>query len=169
MSTPEPTMTLRHVATILLFATAGCGGAHMANPDADAFAALATEVSAAAEKHRRNMDGAGAVGCSTEMSRYGAEVRPMLDRMSGMSGGMDACMAEMGQPESGDMQSTCDDMRRELEAHLASGCAAVDPRAETARHAGAMRQMAAHETQRAASMDGMMAPRASMMSGRCSH
>jgi hypothetical protein len=77
-------------------------------------------------------------------------------------------MAEMGHTASADMQATCGQMRQELDAHVASGCAAADPVAETARHVEAMQQMAAHEMERASTMGSMMGGTGGMMSGSCS-
>jgi hypothetical protein len=159
------------VAAALLIAAAGCGGDHVRGSDAvpAAFATLATDVSAAAGRHRANGEGAGPSGCAGEMSRYGAELRPMLDRMEGLSGDMDACVTEMGHASSADMQGTCAEMRQELERHLAGGCAAADPAAEAARHAGSMQQLADREAQRSHAMGEMMGSRGGMMSGRCGH
>ena len=161
-------MTARYVVASLALVTVGCGGAHMSAPDAAAFSSLANEVTARAQDHRVRMEQAGAAGCSAEMARYAGDVAPLVDRMAGMSRDMDACMNAMGHTESADMQATCGQMRQELDAHVASTCAAADPVSETARHVEAMQQMAAHERDRASTMGTMMGGTGGMMSGACS-
>ena len=162
-------MTTRIIAAAAVaFTTAACGGDHMGRSGPTEFAILASDISTKAQEHRVNVERAGDTGCATEMSRYVDEMGPLVDRMSSISADMDACMAAMGHAASADMQSTCAQMRDELDTHVGGGCAAADPLAETVRHADALGQMANHEMDRAASMGGMMGGRANMMSGRCS-
>ncbi|HET9595139.1 MAG TPA: hypothetical protein VFP65_06145 [Anaeromyxobacteraceae bacterium] len=161
-------MTARFLMATLACTAAACGGAHTPAPDTAAFSATASDLSIAAEAHLARMQQAGAGGCATETARYAGEARPLVDRMSGMSQDMDACMTAMGHTSSADMKTTCEQMRQELEAHLAAVCASADPMAETERHVAAMQQMAAHEMDRATTMHGMMGGSGGMTSSGCS-
>lgn len=163
------TSIARFAIAPLLVVSVACGGNHMTDPDPGAFERMAASISTAGEQHRTNMASDTPASCATEMSRYAAEVRPMVDIMSGMSDDMDACMVDMGHAESADMQATCAQMAAELDEHVARGCTVADPVAEATRHADSMRQLAEQEMERADNMHSMMGARTTMMSGRCRH
>ena len=151
------------VAIALAGVVLACGSG--TSPDVAAYQKLAADVAVAVDTHTINAT-TGA-GCIAERDRYGAAIRPMLDRMSDMSVDMDACMRGMGHVTSADMQSTCRSMRGELDDHLAAACAAQDVAAEAERHASAMKRMLQHEMDEAGGMQDMMGNRAMMASGMC--
>jgi hypothetical protein len=156
---------MRRVFVVIGVAVVGCGG--MKGPDVAAYRTLGAEVASTVESHRIASATLSGAECAAERDRYAAELRPMLQRMTSMSGDMDACMDEMGHAGSGDLQSTCASMRAELDGHLAAACATADIAGEAARHATAMAGMVAHEMDAAGTMQGMMGSGGMMSGGDC--
>lgn len=149
------------LATIVL----ACGGG--TSPDIAAYQKLAADLAVTVDTHQTNVTTAAGADCIAERNRYGAAIRPMLDRMSDMSVDMDACMRDMGHATPTDMQSTCQSMRGELDDHLAAACATQDAAAEAERHATAMKRMLQHELDEASAMQDMMGNRSMMSTGMC--
>ncbi|HEU4382002.1 MAG TPA: hypothetical protein VFR85_00765 [Anaeromyxobacteraceae bacterium] len=119
-----------------------------------AYRNLASQISGAVARHQANSAALGAAECPAERTRYGAEVRPMLERMEVMSIDMDAHLREMGCPGSAEMQATCQAMLGELDDHLAVACSANDVAAEATRHQVAMDSMLDHEMAMLGGMQG---------------
>lgn len=124
------------VAAALGGAAVGCG---MHSMDMAGYQNVMSEVSSSVQNHETAVAALTTVGCATEMSRYAAEMAPMLDRMTEMSGQMGSCMVAAG--SSADMRSTCESMTAELDAHVAGACAAPDVVAETREHVQKMNAM----------------------------
>lgn len=158
-------MTAKAIVTVLVALVAGCGGMER-SADVDAYQRVLSDALAAVETHAAAAIALAPADCGSEMARYEAEMRPMLDRMAGMSDDMDACMADMGRA-SAEMQATCEAMRAEVDAHRDAACTTGDIAGGGSRHASAMRDMIQREMDASAGMQGMMD--GTMMSGRSCH
>jgi hypothetical protein len=154
---------MRLLAAVVLSATvAACGGSSSDAERADvrAYAALAQEISGAASSYATAAGATSDVpGCQSAQGAYAAQVRPMLDRMHAMSGGMDREMGMMGPATHADMTCGADAMLAELARHAAVACSSGDMavnHAEAARHSDEMHDWAEHQQARAGEMGGMM-------------
>lgn len=160
---------MKNLALLILFAAA-CGGSDML--DAREYRDVALQISASVDRHRTNGQGAAdAAACRSEHDRYEAEVRPLLDSMSGMSGQMDSWMRCLGRGPAG-MEQGCVSMRSELDRHALAGCAndAGANRDELNRHCDAMSAFATSEADAASVMMGAAQCGGSMMScDSCGH
>lgn len=146
----------------------GCGGSSGTKvPNVAAYQSLLADTSAAVAKHEDASATLSAATCPAECSRYSAEVTPMLQDMNAMSPNMDGCMRDMGHPPEAQMQSTCQSMLSELNAHLAACCTVSDIAGEAKRHADAMSAMIQQEVAWAGDMQGML--NGPMMSGGTCH
>ena len=154
---------MKSLIVVLALSTAGpvaCSASSSSTPDASAYGQVASDVSAAAQAHRAaSASFATEADCMGERDRYDGRVAPLLERMRGMSGGMDACSDSMGHHETPTMSDTCDSMRSELTRHMAAACASANAEgqfAEVNTHADRMTQWAKTELDRSARMGGMM-------------
>lgn len=141
---------------------AGCGGSSDggAKADVQGYADTAQAISGAASSYATAGGATADVpSCQAAHGAYDAQVRPMVDRMSAMSGGMDGEMQMMGHAADADMTCGADAMHAELARHDVAACASADMaanHAEVARHASAMEAWAEHQRMRADEMGGMM-------------
>ncbi len=159
------------IVAVAMFSTgiAACSSSG-ARPDTVAYGQVASDLSAAVEAHRAATVSPTMVDCEGERGGYEERVTPMIDRMRGMSGGMDACMGSMGHNETPTMVDTCTMMRDELTRHVGAACASANPNdriAEVNRHADRMIPWAKSEADRSARLGGMMGGSGRMSVGGC--
>jgi hypothetical protein len=156
----EPNMRISALAWVSVLIAAGCGGSSDTRPDAGAYAALAQSISSAATSYGSAAAATNDVaGCQSEHAAYDGRVRPMIERMQGMSGEMDREMAMMGTSRDADMTCGANALMAELDAHAAAACTSssmAENHTEAMRHASAMETWATHQQQRAEEMGGMM-------------
>jgi hypothetical protein len=160
---------MKKLALVLVaLAMAACGGGS-SEVDPAAFGQAASDISKAAQAHASTTAAFTQPSqCQQELSRYGAEMNGMIDRMQGMSGAMDACMTSMGQPQGATMGTTCNAMTAEMQRHMAAACASsslTDMMSEANTHASKMMGMASSEQSGASSMQMMMGSSGSGMMG----
>jgi hypothetical protein len=146
-------------ATLAVLA-AGCSSKSSA-PDVAALQALAADTQARVSQYQAAWvatPAADAAGCLSIESPYHADVKPMLQRMAGMSPGMDAWMDSHGLAAGADMACGSTVMMDELEGHHAVACQGTpaEMKAEADRHAGAMTYETSHMQARAGEMADMM-------------
>src|SRR5512133_1605087 len=85
-------------------------------PDVRGYATLAQQISATASAYATADDATSDVpGCQSRHGAYDAQVRPMVERMRAMSGGMDLQMEMMGDAADADMMCGADAMMAELD------------------------------------------------------
>lgn len=140
----------------------GCGSDTPGGNQADvqAYAALSQQISSAASGYRAAANATIDVSdCQSTHAAYDAQVKPMVGRMGGMSGGMDEQMGTMGRRADADMSCGADAMMAELDHHDAVACTSTAMsanHAEATRHATAMTAWADHQHARADEVGGMM-------------
>lgn len=159
-------MSWKTIALSLAAATAACGGSSdtsggASTADVQTFHTTSEAVAAAAESY-------GAAGasmpdvqtCGANESRYDAQVRPMVEQMRALAGGMDHEMMSMGQAGRADILCAADAMAAELDHHRSVACASLADmapnRAEASHHAQAMTAWADHQRVRSEQMGSMM-------------
>ena len=158
---------MRVLAAGLLAASVatGCGGSSPGSPgpgqaDVQAYAGLAQQISTAAFTYATAASATTDVpDCQSGHAAYDAQVRPMVDRMSAMSGDMDREMDMLGHADDADMTCGADAMAAEIDHHDAVACTSTAMsanHAEAGRHATAMEAWADHQHARSEEMGGMM-------------
>jgi hypothetical protein len=159
----------------VILSACACGGGHEWAPiqtsDAAAYRDLALRISDAAGRHRANDTNiADASSCRSEHSRYDAEVRPLLDRMSAMSGKMDSWMRCTGAGLA-EMEEGCQSMRAELDRHALAGCStnSLVNLGEVNRHYVVMADWAQREADDASRMMGTESCANMISCGSCGH
>jgi hypothetical protein len=149
-------------SVLALAVVVGCGGGSHGAGEADvrAYSELAQQISSAASTYGSAAAATSDVpSCQSGHAAYDAQVRPMVDRMRAMSGGMDSQMGMMGHTADGDMTCSSDAMLAELDRHHAVACTSTDmteDHAEAGRHATAIEMWAEHQRQCTDNMGGMM-------------
>lgn len=155
-------------------AATGCGsdthpGGQGGQVDVQAYGALAQQISSAASTYGAAANATiDATACTSTHAAYASQVRPMVGRMGGMSGGMDEQMGMMGRTRDADMSCGVEAMVAELDHHDAVACTSTvmaANHAEATRHATAMTAWAGHQHARADEMGGMMGTGGGMMGG----
>ena len=151
------------IAVALAISTASvvaCSGSSPATPDTLAYGQVASEVSSAVQTHRAASASFATQGdCIGERDRYDGHIAPLLERMRGLSGDMDACMDSMGHHPTPTLGDTCDAMRSELTRHMAAACASPNADAEASEantHADRMAAWAKTEHDRSDEIGGMI-------------
>jgi hypothetical protein len=151
---------------LALSACSGMGSSNMSGANTAAYSQKAVQVSTAVAKYRAAAATmASPADCKAAVDQYQSDVRPPLDAMSQMAGGMDDAMDAMGQKMHGDMQCGDAVMQDELNRHLGAACTFSDVavnQAEVTRHCDAMQSYADHMQMRADEASSMMG---SMMGG----
>lgn len=93
--------------------------------------------------------------CRAVHDDYDTTMRPRVQQMGQMGGGMDAFMMEHGGGDMADMSCTAAGMMTELDRHHAVACSLEDlpaDQSEAVRHAGAMNEYAVHMNARSDQM-----------------
>ena len=157
-------------AALLLGACSGTSNSTGVNAsDVAALDQSAAKVSSSAASYQASTAGmATRADCAAAVQQYTAEVQPDVDRISQMSGRMDAAMSSMGQMMGADMECGAGVMQQELAHHLGIACTSPDmaaDRAEAMRHVQAMQQFADHMRMRADEMSTMMGSGGMMAGG----
>lgn len=130
-------------------------------PNVAAFQALVTDTQARVAQYQAAWTAtpaADAPACLALENPYQADVMPMLQRMAGMSPGMDDWMDSHGMAAGADLACGSTVMMDELAGHHALACQGTpaEMAAEAARHAGAMTYDASHMQTRAGQMTSAM-------------
>jgi hypothetical protein len=168
----------RSILALPVFALVACGSSHPSSGTTQTFDATAQAISSAAANYRSSAATmADASACAAAESAYDAQVRPLVNRMHDLAGGMDAQMTSMmGQAGSADMSCAGDAMTTELDRHHAVACASpadmLPNEAEADHHARWMMAWADHQRARVAQMSsGSMGMMGSGMApiGTCEH
>jgi hypothetical protein len=152
--------TIAAASVALAVLAAGCTSKTSA-PDVAAFQALAADTQARVARYQAAWaatPATDAASCLAIEDTYHADVKPMLQRMAGMSPGMDDWMDSHGMAAGADMGCGSTVMMDELEGHHAVACqgTALQNSAEAARHVGAMTYDTNHLLERAGQMADMM-------------
>lgn len=151
---------MRATAAVLAVLAAGCSSKTSA-PDVAAFQALAADTQTRVSQYQAawaTTPAADDAACLAIEDPYHSDVKTMLQRMAGMSPGMDDWMDSHGMAAGADTACGSTVMMDELEGHHAVACQGTPAgmAAEAARHAGAMTYDASHMQTRAGQMADAM-------------
>jgi hypothetical protein len=154
------------IALSLAAAAAACGGSSNdgggnGTTDVQTFNTTSQAIAATASSYGTNAASMpGLAACSSDETGYDAQVRPMVQQMRTLSGGMDDRMRSMGQLSSADMACGSDAMLAELDLHQAIACASptdmTPNESEAERHAQVMAAWAEHQRIRSVEVGSMM-------------
>jgi len=154
---------MKRIIGSLAVATLTACGMGAGAPDVEAYQQSVSELQAAVATHQTESAATTTTeACAAEHRRYDDAVRPQLQHLGIMSGGMDNCARAMGHGELLNLGSMCGSMQTELDRHAAVACAgdASENHAEATRHCQAMRDWLSQQQAQASSMmsmGGMMA------------
>jgi hypothetical protein len=122
---------------------------------------LSENISSAAAAYGTQANGmTSATACGTDETGYDAQVRPMVEQMTGMAPGMDQKMGSMGHGGDADMTCAADAMMAELDRHKGAACTSATDMGpnvtEAQHHVATMTQWADHQMVRSDELGSMM-------------
>ena len=154
---------MRGSLVALGLAAVACGGSGSGNPadSIQAMEAVAHDISSATDTYGAQAAGmADVTACASDEASHDAQVRPMVERMQGLSPGMDGMMGSLGDRAEADMTCAADAMMYELDRHQGVACSSpadMGPnKAEAAQHVENMTKWADHQTVRASDLASMV-------------